>query len=111
MPHSKCPSEQELTAYQLGDLSAAAASAVGRHLEGCPDCEARVARLDEVADPVIAVLRQYPPPSVSAPAQTPVPPNLLLRDPPTERLRPEAFAPQEPQVLAGYRILGELGRG
>src|SRR4051812_15370069 len=56
-----CPDPARLAALhrgELGDLLAVAA--VCDHLSSCPDCEARLAALQESADDVLPILRRFP---------------------------------------------------
>ena len=59
MGTSDCPSEQELAAFNLGDLPEASLEAISRHLESCPSCGAFLDSLDGRTDSAIASLR-YP---------------------------------------------------
>jgi WD40 repeat protein len=59
MGRSDCPTEQELAAFDLGDLPEAGLEAISQHLERCPDCEAFLDSLDGRTDSAIACLR-YP---------------------------------------------------
>ena len=58
MAGSDCPTEQELAAFNLGDLPEATLEAVSQHLESCPRCEAFLDGLDDRTDPAIAALRR-----------------------------------------------------
>ncbi len=91
MSDPTCPSPADLSAFVLGTLPAEALEAVARHLDGCPACEAAVAALDQVSDPVIAGLRR-------SPSSAGLPPG------------PAGAAPL-PERLGDYRIIHELGRG
>jgi tetratricopeptide (TPR) repeat protein/anti-sigma factor RsiW len=105
MAGSGCFTEPDLRAFALGELPASLAEAVARHLEGCPDCEARVGRWDDLSDLAIRALRRADRGradlTVSASSGR-------TRDgepiSPPESL-PEAFCP------AGFTVLEELGRG
>ena len=52
----KCPSEQELHAFQLGNLPAPVLDALAAHLEQCPHCE-RAQALDRTTDEILLALR------------------------------------------------------
>ena len=79
MPHRECLTEEEMSAYQLGELSPEQEAAAAAHLENCSPCSAAVARLDGLTDGVIAALRQYPPSAVAAVQRTPAMPALAGR--------------------------------
>jgi tetratricopeptide (TPR) repeat protein len=88
MPATACPDNETLNAFNLGDLPDAEADAVSRHLDDCPTCEARAQAMDTRADPMVVAVRNSaaelaPPPDPAAP----------------------------PDYIAGYQVLGELGRG
>src|SRR6185369_17259150 len=53
-----CPSEEQLHAFQLGQLPQPALDEVADHLEGCPHCETVARRLDTAIDPLLAAIRQ-----------------------------------------------------
>ena len=57
MRGSDCPTEQDLAAFNLGDLPEAALEAISRHLEGCPSCDAFLDRLEDRTDSTLAALR------------------------------------------------------
>ena len=57
MGTSDCPSEQELAAFNLGELPEADLEAISQHLESCPGCEAFLDSLDGRTDSAIAALR------------------------------------------------------
>jgi hypothetical protein len=57
MAKSDCPTEQELAAFNLGNLPEASLEAISRHLESCPSCEAFLDGLDDRTDSAIASLR------------------------------------------------------
>lgn len=53
-----CPSDEELSDFNLGDLSESSLDEVARHLESCPRCEARAQRLDSQTDEILVALRR-----------------------------------------------------
>ena len=57
MKNPDCISDQDLTAFVVGDLAERDAECVARHLENCPTCENRAKQLDHVADFTIRALR------------------------------------------------------
>jgi tetratricopeptide (TPR) repeat protein len=94
---SDCPPASELSAFVLGTLSEESLAAIASHLETCPACEAAVAALDQLSDPVIVGLRR-PPSSAGTLAA------------PSEQSRSGAGRPL-PERLGDYRIVREVGRG
>jgi serine/threonine protein kinase/WD40 repeat protein len=88
-----------LSAFVRGTLPEADVDGVERHLDGCPACEALVAALENVTDPLIAGLR--PLPSAERATLPPATRGDPASPPPTERW----------PALPGYEVLGELGRG
>ena len=106
-----CVREDELRAYLLGEAPDARLAAIARHLETCPDCEATASLLDGVTDPVVSSLRrafQGAPPAESSRTVLLPPPYALSGETlgtATAKARPM------PDRIAGYELLGELGRG
>jgi serine/threonine-protein kinase len=95
MGNSHCPTEQELAAFNLGDLPEASLEAISQHLESCPNCEAFLDSLDGRTDSAIAALR-YPGPARD-----------LGRIAALTAPRAAADLPAVP----GYEVLGFLGEG
>lgn len=52
-----CPSEQQLQAFQLGDLPAEGLDEVAAHLERCSKCESRAQQMDTKVDTLLSALR------------------------------------------------------
>jgi serine/threonine-protein kinase len=100
-----CFTEPDLRAFALGELPEPLAETVARHLEGCPDCEARVGRWDDLSDFAIQALRR-----ANAGRADPT-----LVAPPGGTLPGEAGRPpgplQDTPCPAGFTLLQELGRG
>src|SRR5207244_3852551 len=90
-----CPTEQELAAFNLGDLPEASLDVITGHVEGCPLCEALLASLDGRTDSAIAALR-YP-----APAKEGGRLGALTRP----------RSPEDVPSPPGYEVLGLLGEG
>lgn len=119
MQADKCPSEQDLRAFQLGDLPEASLVAVASHLEICPRCETAAQRLDTLVDPILASIRVppsadgnwllsdddptvvVPSPQGKKPAQVPDTYSFLL----------PALEPDELGRLSNYRVLRLLEKG
>src|SRR5215831_13058155 len=100
MAGMRCISDQDLKFFLLGELPEHLADAVARHLELCPDCEARAGRLDDLTDAVIQALQRTAPTMVvpligSGNQQT---------DTTAVQLTPTPAPP-------GFTLLEELGRG
>src|SRR5579883_2403093 len=104
MPVRHCPTMQELKAFVLGELAEDRCDDVCAHLEGCSKCETLIQRIDEQDDELIQVLRQGEVLNRSRSSDdTAV---TFTRGP--ARSEPKA---QPLQQVAGYTLLGELGRG
>jgi serine/threonine protein kinase len=101
MHHADCPTEHELTAFNLGDLPGPALDAIAEHLDGCQRCEQRLQQLERDADDVLAALRHA--------ADTP---RTEISDgtPSPGGVRRGAASGADPQ-LPGYLIEGTLGQG
>src|SRR5262249_14120000 len=95
MGMSDCPSEQELAAFNLGELSEADLEAISQHLESCPVCEAFLGSLDGRTDSAIAALR-YP---------------GSARDLGRIHALGAHRAAADLPAVAGYEVLGFLGEG
>src|SRR5262249_12177273 len=95
MGMNACPSEQELAAFNLGELPEEGSEAISQHLESCPHCEAFLDSLDGRTDPAIAALRY--PGSARAPGRI--------------HVLSTASAAAAPPAVAGYEVLGFLGEG
>src|SRR5262249_25695952 len=95
MGTSDCPSEQELAAFNLGELPEAGLEAISQHLESCPDCEAFLDSLHGRTDSAIAALR-YP---------------GLARDLGRIHALTAPGAAADLPAVAGYEVLGFLGEG
>src|SRR5262249_48170785 len=110
MRSPECVSDEDLKAFLLGELPPRVCQSLSRHLEACAQCVAAVRRLDGETDPVLRSLRQVfcrtpngaatPTPSGAETGFAPGPPPL-----------PEPPPGQPGQRVAGYQVLGELGRG
>jgi WD40 repeat protein len=92
---SDCPTQQELAAFNLGDLPEATLEAISQHLESCPGCEEFLDGLDGRTDSAISALR-YPGPA-----------KVLGRIGTLAAPRAAADLPAVP----GYEVLGLLGEG
>ena len=112
-----CPSEQQLRAFQLGDLSAPDLDQVAEHLEACALCEQLAQLLDTSVDPILAAIRDPEAPGGTrsptrpiAAASTPNP----SRPPSSTTYFPfllPAVEPDEIGRLGNYRVLRLLGKG
>jgi serine/threonine protein kinase len=113
-----CPSEQQIQAFQFGDLTEPSLTDVAEHLETCPWCESVAQRLDTILDPVLAAIREACPlmtqgGAVNSAASFPIPLHWPETDVPTSEypfLRPPE-APDELGRIGGYRVLRLLGQG
>ncbi len=90
-----CPTDQELSAYCLGDLPEDSLQSLADHLESCRSCQEKVRQWDAASDPVLEAIRR------PAPATGPT--------------GPASYAWGEgretPSRLGDYRIVREVGRG
>src|SRR5262245_16133148 len=105
-----CVNESDLRAFLLGELPERVCRTVSDHLETCTECEAAARRLDALTDPVIRSLRRV----FCAAADSSGPGPLVDTDDGNSAPsgEPAAQADTElPRRVAGYTILGELGRG
>jgi WD40 repeat protein/serine/threonine protein kinase len=105
MAPTGCIPDQDLRAFLLGELPPRLADAVARHLEGCPDCEARAGRWDNLADFAIQALRRADPGRTAATRTAP------SDDTPPGGTDRAALAPGTTPVPPGFTLLEELGRG
>jgi WD40 repeat protein len=62
MAPTECPTDQDLTAFSLGELEECALERVATHVEGCSVCEQMLSKLDSAADVAIRSLRAAPEP-------------------------------------------------
>src|SRR5262249_21145537 len=89
----ECVREDELRAYLLGDLPEPRAREGDLHLDNCPACAAEAWRMEDLTAPSLRSLRRAAKhPTPSTPVTPPAPGPL-------------------PGRVAGYDLLGELGRG
>src|SRR5262245_51922446 len=102
MPKDACPSGDALNRYATGELSEAEADTIDVHLSRCTHCLAQLDRLADASDPLVAALRK-PPPVDNSQLDRAVA-GVLAPPPEPPGLQPGA-------VLAGYRLLEEIGRG
>ncbi|HZU35471.1 MAG TPA: protein kinase, partial [Gemmataceae bacterium] len=104
MSGAGCVSPEDLQAYLLGELPDRIAQSISHHLETCPACDTLAQSLDDHLDPFASALRH----TVRPWSATPLP-DL----PPTLVGSMQTHPPAAPsgRTVAGYMILGELGRG
>lgn len=101
----KCPTDETLRAFELGELAEPDLEELAEHLEACPTCESRSVPLDQAADGLLSALMN--------PTQRTPP----LSDPPvTNPSRwfdgmASARPRHEPPSLRNYEMLGKLGEG
>src|SRR5262245_54215246 len=109
----RCPSPDDLRRLLADELSSPEAETVEAHLEGCADCRQALEQLTAEsrhatggpADLPEDFLRrlQEQPPDGAGPAPDPEAATLSPRE--------VAGCGDAPPTVAGYEILGELGRG
>ena len=61
MVATACPSADELKNYTLGRLSEQDWAAIADHVESCPQCQAAIATVDDIADTLVTQLREPAP--------------------------------------------------
>jgi WD40 repeat protein len=91
----ECPTQQELAAFNLGDLPEADLEVISQHLEKCPSCEALLDGLDDRTDSALAALRY--------PGQT--------KDRGRRRALTSPGAAADLPAVPGYEVLEVLGEG
>jgi WD40 repeat protein len=102
MRSTECPTEQDLAAFNLGDLPEAALEVISRHLESCPGCDAFLDRLAGQTDQALSALRYHGPGHGSR----------IMGGP--WRQSVSHYLPHSAHHLPtvpGYEILGFLGEG
>jgi WD40 repeat protein/tetratricopeptide (TPR) repeat protein/tRNA A-37 threonylcarbamoyl transferase component Bud32 len=102
MRREECVGQPELRRLLRGELPEPVAQAITQHLESCPHCEQTARRLDGEADPFLNPLRQ----AVVADCASEVSSCLNTTTAPTAVTEMEGLT-----AVAGYEVLGELGRG
>ncbi|MCS7305151.1 MAG: protein kinase [Thermoguttaceae bacterium] len=112
-----CPSREWLISYALGTLPEEEANWLAVHLTACVDCAATLEKLEDVADSVIAGLRQTEEPSESEFLEELEFQEALER---LKQLGPELLAGLAsaeadlgllPRMLGEYEVLERLGQG
>ncbi|HEY4759018.1 MAG TPA: serine/threonine-protein kinase, partial [Thermoguttaceae bacterium] len=61
MNATACPTPEELRDYTLGRLAEKDWEAIADHVESCPQCQAAIATVDDVADTLVTQLREPAP--------------------------------------------------
>ncbi len=61
MVAATCPNAEDLKNYTLGRLDEKAWQAIADHLDSCPQCQAAIATVDDVADTFVSQLREPAP--------------------------------------------------
>jgi hypothetical protein len=124
MTQPECPTERELAAFAIGRLSTQSLERIERHVEGCPNCQAALDRLDTDDDELLRRLALKSdatqpdslqmPEQVLASARTAVA-GVAVADRPELSLdsgRHYARLLQDgPCRLGRFELLGELGVG
>lgn len=105
-----CPTEQQLQAFQLGDLPDDVLEELAEHLERCVQCEARAQRLDAQTDSLLAAIREVSPLGMPAAADMAQPSAVTPAGAHSVVFQP-AQLPDEIGRLGNYRVLRQLGHG
>jgi tRNA A-37 threonylcarbamoyl transferase component Bud32 len=116
MPTAACPSREELSAFQVGKLSADALEAIAAHLDGCARCSSSLDGLGDTHDQLVRRLRQPGPvqPFTEAEVQhalTVVPGVVQKLASGSELPTASALPPAELGQLGQYQLLAKLGEG
>ncbi|MBX9578894.1 MAG: protein kinase [Gemmataceae bacterium] len=106
-PAAHHPTDETLVAYGLGKIGDAEADAVMRHLEGCPECKARVAEMS--ADSFVGRLRAAAGPDGTAPPEKSL--SGLSRATRGGFGRKPTVVPPELMASGQYIDIRELGHG
>src|SRR3972149_4764090 len=61
MNATACPTPEELRDYTLGRLAEKDWEAIADHVESCPQCQAAIATVDDIADTLVTQLREPAP--------------------------------------------------
>jgi hypothetical protein len=107
MPALPCPSQDQLSAFAVGNLSAAAFAEVAGHVETCPDCEALLQEFDDHSDGLVTGLRHLKPPRENEPFA--VPQDLLTVA--RQAATPDTGASSQISVDSGRRYARQLALG
>jgi serine/threonine-protein kinase len=106
-----CVSDEDLRAFLHGDLTERLAAPIARHLDDCASCEATARRLETEADALVRSLRlMFDQPLVGDAAPT-LSESSQHRTPDHHAAPGPSASGMLPDRVAGYEILGELGRG
>jgi serine/threonine protein kinase len=104
MSRQPCPTPEALRAFVTGDPSETRPEGLDEHLESCPSCRERLARLDGSTDPVIRELRRgVPDRLVGSTSEAPTSGHPAPDEP--------GPAAPPPEQLDDFRIIREIGRG
>jgi serine/threonine protein kinase len=108
MADGDCVGEEELRGLLRGELPDAVAGGITRHIEACPRCEEAARRLDAETEPFVSCLRL-----ALRRRERPADPSTgtMRQDTPKEEQRTVATGEGRRPAVAGYEVLGELGRG
>src|SRR5687767_13887094 len=68
-----CPSEDELSAFAVGNVSGTTFSRIAGHVESCGDCEARLEGFDQTSDGLVTGLTLLK----NGPSRSVLPPEVL----------------------------------
>jgi WD40 repeat protein/serine/threonine protein kinase len=104
MSSEPCPPPEALLAFANGDLPESELDGMDEHIESCPQCQHRLAELDQVTDPIVVELRRGIP-GRFAPTNSAEPSEVRTR--PIGSWSSMAL----PEQLDGFRIIREIGRG
>lgn len=118
---ARCPTDDQLQAFLVGEMAEESLQTVASHVEQCPRCEAKARQLDGTLDSVLEALRDptavIKPPD-SGPASHVEDPFSTRVDRPATVHAKTDYSFLKPPLgageigrLAGYRVLSLLGQG
>lgn len=104
-----CPPPTELSRFAIGDLPKPVFARLAAHVQQCPDCEAHLQKLDEVADPLLSKLRvgRGDEPSTLGP----VPQRLLEAALSARSKGTDSTIADPPRHIGNFELMEELGLG
>lgn len=114
MPATNCPSDDELSAFLVGQLSEADIDRVADHLDACPECRGTIETLEMQRDTLVSQLRvpasAQPLPISAACERAMAAAEKLLDESPSAATEATLIVPSVARIR-DYRIVEKLGQG